>query len=30
VGACAGAGMIAIVGWLGEVVTKREAMGLAT
>lgn len=28
VGACAGAGMIAIVGWLGEVVTKREAMGL--
>ncbi|HEY9227826.1 MAG TPA: prepilin peptidase [Gemmatimonadaceae bacterium] len=28
VGACAGAGMIAIVGWLGEVMTKREAMGL--
>ena len=28
VGACTGAGMIAIVGWLGEVVTKREAMGL--
>lgn len=28
VGACAGAGMIAIVGWLGEVATKREAMGL--
>ncbi len=28
VGACAGAGMIAIVGWLGEVITKREAMGL--
>jgi leader peptidase (prepilin peptidase) / N-methyltransferase len=28
VGACAGAGMIAIVGWLGEVVTKRESMGL--
>ncbi|HEX3865170.1 MAG TPA: prepilin peptidase, partial [Gemmatimonadaceae bacterium] len=28
IGACAGAGMIAIVGWLGEVVTKREAMGL--
>ena len=28
VGACAGAGMIAIVGWLGEVVTRREAMGL--
>lgn len=28
IGACTGAGMIAIVGWLGEVVTKREAMGL--
>src|SRR5438034_6533102 len=28
IGACAGAGMIAIVGWLGEVLTKREAMGL--
>jgi leader peptidase (prepilin peptidase) / N-methyltransferase len=28
VGACAGAGMIAIAGWLGEVMTKREAMGL--
>ena len=28
VGACTGAGMIAIVGWLGEGVTKREAMGL--
>jgi leader peptidase (prepilin peptidase)/N-methyltransferase len=28
IGACAGAGMIAIVGWLGEVVTRREAMGL--
>lgn len=28
VGACAGAGLIAIVGWLGEVMTKREAMGL--
>lgn len=27
VGACAGAGMIAIVGWLGEVMTKRAAMG---
>jgi leader peptidase (prepilin peptidase)/N-methyltransferase len=26
-GACAGAGAIAIVGWLGEVVLKREAMG---
>jgi leader peptidase (prepilin peptidase)/N-methyltransferase len=28
IGACAGAGMIAIVGWLGEVVRKKEAMGL--
>jgi leader peptidase (prepilin peptidase)/N-methyltransferase len=28
VGACAGAGMIAIVGWLGEVAMRREAMGL--
>jgi leader peptidase (prepilin peptidase)/N-methyltransferase len=28
IGACAGAGMIAIVGWIGEVMTKREAMGL--
>lgn len=28
VGACTGAGLIAIVGWLGEVVTRREAMGL--
>lgn len=28
VGACAGAGLIAIVGWLGEVVLKREAMGM--
>ena len=27
VGACAGAGAIAIIGWLGEVVLKREAMG---
>jgi leader peptidase (prepilin peptidase)/N-methyltransferase len=27
VGACAGAGAISIVGWLGEVVLKREAMG---
>lgn len=27
VGACAGAGAIAIVGWLGEVILKREAMG---
>jgi len=28
IGACAGAGMIAIVGWLGEVAMRREAMGL--
>ncbi len=27
VGACAGAGLIAIVGWLGEVALKKEAMG---
>lgn len=27
VGACAGAGAIAIVGWLGEVALRREAMG---
>jgi leader peptidase (prepilin peptidase)/N-methyltransferase len=27
-GACAGAGLIAIVGWLGEVALRREAMGL--
>lgn len=27
VGACAGAGAISIVGWLGEVMLKREAMG---
>lgn len=27
VGACAGAGAIAIAGWLGEVVLKKEAMG---
>lgn len=27
IGACAGAGAIAIIGWLGEVVLKREAMG---
>jgi leader peptidase (prepilin peptidase) / N-methyltransferase len=26
-GACVGAGLIAIVGWLGEVALKREAMG---
>lgn len=28
VGACAGAGLIAITGWLGEVALKREAMGM--
>jgi leader peptidase (prepilin peptidase)/N-methyltransferase len=28
VGACAGAGLIAIVGWLGEVALRREAMGM--
>jgi leader peptidase (prepilin peptidase)/N-methyltransferase len=28
VGACAGAGLIAIIGWLGEVALKREAMGM--
>ena len=27
VGACTGAGIIAIVGWLGEVALKKEAMG---
>lgn len=27
IGACAGAGLIAIVGWLGEVAMGREAMG---
>jgi leader peptidase (prepilin peptidase)/N-methyltransferase len=27
IGACTGAGAIAIVGWLGEAVLKREAMG---
>lgn len=27
IGACAGAGAIAIAGWLGEVVLKKEAMG---
>jgi leader peptidase (prepilin peptidase)/N-methyltransferase len=27
VGACAGAGLIAIVGWLGEVALRKEAMG---
>jgi leader peptidase (prepilin peptidase)/N-methyltransferase len=28
VGACVGAGAIAIIGWLGEVALKKEAMGL--
>ena len=28
IGACTGAGIIAIVGWLGEVALKREAMGM--
>ena len=28
IGACAGAGLIAIVGWLGEAALKREAMGI--
>ena len=28
IGACAGAGFIAIVGWLGEAALKREAMGM--
>ena len=28
VGACAGAGLIAIIGWLGEVALKQEAMGM--
>ncbi|HEU4995969.1 MAG TPA: prepilin peptidase [Gemmatimonadaceae bacterium] len=28
VGACAGAGFVAIVGWLGEAALKREAMGM--
>ncbi len=27
IGACAGAGVIAIIGWLGELALKREAMG---
>ena len=26
-GACAGAGLVAIIGWLGEVALKKEAMG---
>jgi leader peptidase (prepilin peptidase)/N-methyltransferase len=28
VGACAGAGFIAVIGWLGEAALKREAMGM--
>jgi leader peptidase (prepilin peptidase)/N-methyltransferase len=28
IGACAGAGVIAIIGWLGEAALKREAMGM--
>jgi len=28
VGACAGAGLIAVIGWLGEAAFKREAMGM--
>jgi leader peptidase (prepilin peptidase)/N-methyltransferase len=28
VGACAGAGFIAVIGWLGEVALKKEAMGM--
>ena len=28
IGACVGAGVIAIVGWLGEAALKREAMGM--
>jgi leader peptidase (prepilin peptidase)/N-methyltransferase len=28
IGACAGAGLIAVIGWLGEVALKREAMGM--
>ena len=28
VGACTGAGMIFIIGWIGEVITKRDAMGM--
>jgi leader peptidase (prepilin peptidase)/N-methyltransferase len=27
IGACVGAGVISIIGWLGEVVLKKEAMG---
>jgi leader peptidase (prepilin peptidase)/N-methyltransferase len=28
IGACAGAGFIAVIGWLGEVALKKEAMGM--
>src|SRR5204862_2652911 len=28
IGACTGAGFVAIVGWLGEAALKREAMGM--
>ena len=28
VGACAGAGIIAVIGWLGEAALKKEAMGM--
>lgn len=28
IGACAGAGLVAIIGWLGEVALKKEAMGM--
>ncbi|HEY2026281.1 MAG TPA: prepilin peptidase [Gemmatimonadaceae bacterium] len=28
IGACTGAGLIAIIGWLGEAALKREAMGM--
>lgn len=28
IGACAGAGLIAVIGWLGEAALKREAMGM--
>jgi leader peptidase (prepilin peptidase)/N-methyltransferase len=28
IGACAGAGLIAIIGWIGEIAMGKEAMGL--
>jgi leader peptidase (prepilin peptidase)/N-methyltransferase len=28
IGACAGAGLIAVIGWLGEAALKKEAMGM--